>query len=196
MINNEKIKKEGLRSMKEFEMAWEEFFKNKLKPKNDEEDRKQQEDFYLWYNYARKQSDTGKTPAEMYKEVYGEEPKNILDEKKPSRFMNFEWDEDYNEEDFDDENFEEEKLKEITEFADQMFENGAWQNSKEQMKDMSKRDSSRHMFRLGVFMHSQYMNEQMKTLAKEIGNMPKEEVQKIIDSFEKEEENKENKWQH
>src|SRR3989344_6217263 len=134
---------------KEFELAWQEFFKNKPKPKNDEEERKEQEEFHHWYNYVRKQSDTGKTPAEMYKEIYGKEPpKNPAEQ---SRMMNFEWDEDYNEdydEDFDNLD-EEERLNELTKIADHIFDNGVWSNSKEQMKDMSKRDSSRHMFRLG-----------------------------------------------
>jgi len=99
----EEMKREALQGMKEFELAWQEFFKNKPKPKNDEEDRKQQEEFYLWYNYERKQSDTGKTPAEMYKEVYGEEPNKDIktDYLKPSRFMGFGW-EEYDEEEFDD----------------------------------------------------------------------------------------------
>jgi len=97
-MEKEEVKKEGLRSMNEFELAWNEFFKDKPEPKNDDEERKEQEEFHHWYNYIRKQSDTGKTPAEMYKEDYGEEPKNIFDEKKPSRFMNFEWDKDYDEE--------------------------------------------------------------------------------------------------
>jgi len=179
MTEFEELKKEGLRSIKEFEIAWEEFFKDKPEPKNDDEDRKQQEDFYHWYNYVRKQSDTKKTPAEMYKEIYGEDPKNIFDGKKPSRFMNFEWDEDYNEDDFDDK--EEDEM--LNELADNIFDNGVWQNSKEQMKDMSKRDSSRHMFRLGFFIHFQYMNEQMKILTKEMENMPKEDVAKIINNF-------------
>ena len=89
VINKEKKDessiKEGLlaesnKSMKEFDMAWEEFFENKPQPKNDEEDRKQQEEFHYWYNNVRKQSDTGKTPMEM-----GE------------RIMDFEWDENYDE---------------------------------------------------------------------------------------------------
>jgi hypothetical protein len=46
--------------LKEFEMAWQEYFKDKPKPKNDEEERKEQEEFHHWYNYVRKQSDTGK----------------------------------------------------------------------------------------------------------------------------------------
>ncbi|MFH1711210.1 MAG: SEC-C metal-binding domain-containing protein [Nanoarchaeota archaeon] len=97
-MNEEELKKEGFRGMKEFEVAWAEFFKDKPEPKNDEEDRKQQEDFHHWYNYVRKQSDTGKTPAEMYREIYGKEPVNSIDSKEPSRMMNFEWDDDYDEE--------------------------------------------------------------------------------------------------
>ncbi|MBU2576774.1 MAG: hypothetical protein KKF50_03560 [Nanoarchaeota archaeon] len=125
MMDKEEIEKEGLRSMKEFDMAWTEFFKDKPNPKNDEEDKKQQEEFHHWYNYMRKQSDTGKTPVEMHKEIYGEEPKNIFDETRPSRFMNFEWD------DYDDENFEEDNgEKRLKELADNMFDNGVWQNSK------------------------------------------------------------------
>lgn len=81
---------------REFDLAWQEFFKDKPKPKNDEEERKQHEEFGHWYNHIRKQSDTGKTPAEMYKEIYGEEPpKDLI---KPSRVMSFGWDEDYDEE--------------------------------------------------------------------------------------------------
>ena len=97
MVTKEEFK-EGIKVMEEFELAWEEFFKDKPNPENDEEGRKEQEEFYYWYNFIRKQSDTGKTPAEMYKEIYGEEPKNIFNEKRPSRFMNFELDEDYDEE--------------------------------------------------------------------------------------------------
>lgn len=63
--DEEKIIAEGKRSMEEFDKAWKEFFRNKPQPKNDEEDMKQQEEFAHWYNNVRKQSDTGKTPAEM-----------------------------------------------------------------------------------------------------------------------------------
>jgi len=81
---------------KEFDLAWQEFFKDKPRPKNDEEERKEQEEFHNWYNHLRKQSDTGKTPAEMYAETYGRKPsKNPIE---ISRMMNFEWDEDYDEE--------------------------------------------------------------------------------------------------
>lgn len=84
--------KEGISpALEEFEMAWQEFFKNKPTPKNDEEERKEQEEFFHWYNYVRKQSDTKKTPAEMYKEIYGKSPPKTPIEV--SRMMNFVWDE-------------------------------------------------------------------------------------------------------
>src|SRR3989338_11392204 len=88
-------------AIEEFDSAWQEFFEDKSEPKDDEEDKKEQEEFYHWYNFVRKQSDTGKTPAEMYKELYGEEPpQNSIDNStKPSRIMNFGWDEE--DEDFD-----------------------------------------------------------------------------------------------
>ena len=104
LIDSEKAgyKKEQLKevktSMKEFELAWKEFFKDKSKPQTDEEDRKQQEEFHHWYNNVRKQGDTGKTPVEM-----------------GQRIMNFEWDEDYSEDiDFEEEDILEAKLCKVT----------------------------------------------------------------------------------
>ena len=98
-MKNKQIKNLGNKElhqvMNEFEIAWEEFFNKKPSPKNDEEEKKQSEEFAYWYNNIRKQSDTGKTPAEMYKEVYGKNPKEAVTEN--SRMMNFEWDEDYKE---------------------------------------------------------------------------------------------------
>lgn len=97
-MQNKKDLTEQRPAIREFNMAWEEFFGGKLKPKNDEEEKKQLEEFNHWYNNVRKQSDTGKTPAEMYKEIYGKEPpKNPT---KVSRMTNFEWDEDYDKEQF------------------------------------------------------------------------------------------------
>src|SRR3989344_5160263 len=55
----------------EFDIAWKEFFKNKPKPRSDQEDRKQQ-------------GDTGKTPAEMN-----------------SRMIEFNWDDDGEEDSID-----------------------------------------------------------------------------------------------
>ncbi len=58
-------------AIREYHMAFEEYFKSKPKPKNDKESKKQLGEFMYWYNNVRKQSDTGKTPSEMYKEIYG-----------------------------------------------------------------------------------------------------------------------------
>ena len=98
-MKNKKLKSFGKKelppAMREFDLAWKEYFKNKSKPKTDEEEKKQSEEFIYWYNNVRKQSDTGKTPAKMYKEIYGKEPPKSPTEV--SRMMNFEWDEDYDE---------------------------------------------------------------------------------------------------
>jgi len=101
-MNKEKTKDDGKMSaaIRESKMAWDEFFKNKPKPKNKLDEKKQFEDYINWYNNERKQSDTGKTPAEMYNEVYGEEPPSPVNlSEKPSRVMSFEWDENYKEPD-------------------------------------------------------------------------------------------------
>lgn len=75
MVKNEKLSAEDRITMHEFDTAWGEFFKDKPKPRNVNEDKKQQEEFHNWYNNVRKQSDTGKSPFEM-----------------GSRIMNFSWD--------------------------------------------------------------------------------------------------------
>ena len=61
----EDVKRGFERSVKEFDLAWKEFCRGKPEPKTDEEDVKQEMEFADWYNNIRKQSDTGKTPAEM-----------------------------------------------------------------------------------------------------------------------------------
>ena len=67
--------KTDIPAIREYKMAFEEFFKYKPKPKNEKESKKQMDEFMYWYNNVRKQSDTGKTPAEMYKEAYGKSSK-------------------------------------------------------------------------------------------------------------------------
>ena len=62
---DKKLGEEMRQSFIEHELAWDEFFKNKPRPKTDDEEQKQMIEFGFWYNNARKQSDTGKTPAEM-----------------------------------------------------------------------------------------------------------------------------------
>src|SRR3989344_4162310 len=79
-------------AQKEFDMAWKEFFRDKNKPENDDEEKEQMKEFINWYNNVRKQSDTEKTPAQMYKEIHG------IESKEEIRIMNFECDENYDEE--------------------------------------------------------------------------------------------------
>lgn len=67
--------KDEIPAIREYKMAFKEYFKDKPKPKNDKEMKKWMEEFIYWYNHVRKQSDTGKTPDEMYKEAYGEDTK-------------------------------------------------------------------------------------------------------------------------
>ncbi|MEK6927969.1 MAG: hypothetical protein AABX11_06060 [Nanoarchaeota archaeon] len=262
-MNEDELKKEGLRSIKESDIAWEEFFKDKPKPQNDEEDKKQQEEFYHWYNYVRKQSDTGKTPAEMFKEIYGKEPPQnfpISSQQDTGRMMNFEWDDEYDDEDndefskeidnflnsvpkkcfsckeqillseedaqeferglcsgcyekmsesekdkvmqddkcyietnededdyFDEEEEDDQILKEVEDIADEMFEDSVWANSKEDVKAMSRRDSSQHMFRLGFYMHAKYSNYQMRELSRKMKNMSKEEMEELMNNINKKE---------
>ena len=98
-------------AMQEFEEAFQEFFNKKPKPKNEEEEKKQSEDFVYWYNNVRKQSDTEKTPAEMFNE---------------NREMKFVWDEDYKEPDEmfyeADQFFLKGKYKEALALADEILE--------------------------------------------------------------------------
>ena len=63
--------KNEIPAIREYRMAFEEYFKGKPKPENDKEMKKQMDEFVNWYNNVRKQSDTGKTPEEMYKQEHG-----------------------------------------------------------------------------------------------------------------------------
>jgi len=127
-MKNKKIKnlekKELPPAMREFENAFQEFFNKKPRPKNEEEEKKQSEELAYWYNNIRKQSDTGKTPAEMYKKIYGKNPKEAVTGN--SRMMNFEWDEDYQEPDEmfyeADQLFLKGKYKEALALADKILE--------------------------------------------------------------------------
>ena len=168
--------------MKEFDMAWDEFFKDKPKPKNDEEDRKQQEEFYYWYNYVRKQSDTRKTPAEMYKEIYGKEPPQtlLMNSQEPSRMMNFEWDEDYKEE-YELDNAEEEGVSVATE----IFEEN-WKRMKQEVEGQSKKEACKYSFILGFINYMRMMNKKAELIEKEMKNMSKEETEEFIKKLQEE----------
>ena len=62
-------------AIREYRMAMAEYFKDKPNQKNDKELKKQMDVFVYWYNHVRKQSDTGKTPDEMYEKIYGKSTK-------------------------------------------------------------------------------------------------------------------------
>ncbi len=59
------LRAEEKKGVREFDIAWTEFFKDKPEPKTDEEGMKEQEEFCHWYNNVRKQTDTEMTPVEM-----------------------------------------------------------------------------------------------------------------------------------
>jgi hypothetical protein len=150
MDKKEKIPKEAYISFIEFEKAWQEFFKDKPEPTNDYEERKEQEEFYHWYNNIRKQSDTGKTPAEMYKDVYGKEPEENPIE--PSRMMNFEWDEYEDSDDEEDEDEEFEKIADVT--ANMVTETNfeeAWKDIKKEQKELKRKELSKEMYYAGAY---------------------------------------------
>jgi len=145
-------------AIKEFDLAWEEYFRNKPEPKNEKEERKEMEEFYHWYNYVRKQSDTGKTPVEMYKETYGEEPPKEV--TKESRMFNLGWDEP------------DEYEKELEKVAEKMFKEEIWKEAKMEGKNLSKRDLAEMMFTTGFLMHNAFIGEQSKVLEEEMKKDP------------------------
>ncbi len=161
------MKKERSAAKREFDLAWEEYFKDKPNPKSDEEEKIELEEFHYWYNHVRKQTDTEKTPAEMYKEIYGEEPPEEI--IKDSRMMNLGWDEEDSEE-----------INEAIEVANEIFDERIWKSAKIEIKDLSKRELAKSMFSLGFTAYYQMMNEKTKDIEnnpkikKKIGEMIKE----------------------
>ena len=164
-------------AIKEFDLAWEEYFKDKPEPKNEDQDRKQVEEFYHWYNYVRKQSDTKKTPVEMYKETYAEEPPNEV--IKESRIFNFK---------SDDENEFLELEEELSRIADDMFEKDVWKQTKIESKDSSKKELAKMMFITGFLMHNKFIIEETKHIQEEIKKDP-DGFRKMIEEFRKDNKN-------
>jgi len=190
-MDKKELEKEGKRSVNEAMLAWNEFFKDKPEPKNDEDDRKQQEEFYHWYNYERKQSDTGKTPAEMYKELYGEEPpKNFpISADKPSRIMNFEWEED---DELDGLEEPDSAQEEAIATAGKIFEK-TWSHMKREVEGTSKKDACRYCFITGFLNYMWMMDKQSELIENKMKNMSKEELGKMVDDFKHYSEDKKDK---
>ncbi|MCX6741732.1 MAG: hypothetical protein NTX24_00965 [Candidatus Pacearchaeota archaeon] len=183
-MDKEAMKKEGTRGMKEFDLAWKEFFKNKLHPKNDEEEKKELEEFGHWYNYVRKQSDTGKTPAEMYKEIYGKEPSQNLpiNSQEPGRMINFEWDGDYNESDLKGEDELDESQEGAVVVATEIFED-SWKRIKQEIDGVDKKEACKYSFILGFLDYLKMMDKKAELMEKKMKKMSKEEIEKFIDNF-------------
>jgi hypothetical protein len=167
-------------AMKEFDLAWNEYFKNKPKPKNDEEEKREQEEFHYWYNHVRKQSDTGKTPAEMYKEIYGKEPPK--NPKEVSRMMNFEWDEYYDESDLDDRDKLDRAQEEAVIIATEVFED-SWKQMKQEVDGISKKEACKYSFILGFLDYMKMMDKKAEQIEKEMKKMSEEEIEKIVNKF-------------
>lgn len=74
-MEEKELKEKFKKSVFEQDSAWEEFFRDKPCPKDDDEERQQMIEFTFWYNNVRKQTDAGKTPAEMGQRIleYGED---------------------------------------------------------------------------------------------------------------------------
>ena len=154
--------------IREFDSGWEEFFKDKPKPKNEKEEEKQLEEFHYWYNNIRKQSDTGKTPNQMYKEIYGKNPPD--NPKEPSEIMNLEFDET-SEEDYNDFDKAREEAENV---AIEIFEEDIWKNAKVELKEYNKKNAYKSMFILGFLTYMKLMDEEMKNFAKKAKETPKE----------------------
>ncbi|MBU0979703.1 MAG: hypothetical protein KJ709_02770 [Nanoarchaeota archaeon] len=154
--------KEESQAVKEYRQAFDEFFKDKPKAKDEEESKKMLEEFFHWYNKVRKQSDTGKTPAEMYKEIHGEEapdPVNISDE------------EDLNQEEIED----------MREF----FDKELWPKLKKDLKEATRKEACFISFLAGTEISNRMLEEEMKHAHETMKNMTPEEMMKMIKNGEK-----------
>lgn len=75
------------KAIQEYEKALKEYFGDKSEFESGKEAEKKMKEFMHWYNFERKQSDTGKTPAQMWEDAYNEKPKEavFVKEKKKSK---------------------------------------------------------------------------------------------------------------
>ena len=153
--------KEESRAVKEYRQAFDEFFKDKPEPKDEEQNKKMLEEFFHWYNNIRKQSDTGKTPAEMYKKIYGEDasdPVNVTDE-----------------------NFDQEEIEDMKE----LFDKELWPKLKKDLKEATKKEACFLSFLAGTEISNRMLEEEMKHAHETMKSMTPEEMMKMIKDGEK-----------
>lgn len=143
-------------AVREYKQAFDEFFRDKPDPKSEEESRKMLEEFFHWYNDVRKQSDTGKTPSEMYKEIYGEEPSEPVE--------------------LTDEEADEEELGYIREF----FNNKIWPKMKKDLKEATKKDACFLCFFAGRKIAHKEIEEELEKASERFGNMHPEEIARML----------------
>ena len=185
MNRRDKINKNAFKGVSESILAWGEFFENKPEPKDDEEERKQLGEFYHWYNHIRKQSDTGKTPAEMYKEIYGKEPPANFPSSidlAESRVLNPEPDEFFSEElDEDDEEDDEidSAQEEAIVTAGGIFEN-TWKIIKREVEGASKKESCKYSFIQGFLSYFRIIDEQTDNFRGELQDLSDDELKKVF----------------
>ena len=115
----------------------------------------------------------------MYKELYGEEPpQNGLDgNTKPSRIMNFGWDEEYEDEDIADElNDAQEKAVVI---AAKIFEDSR-KKIKQEVEGISKKEACKYSFILGFLSYMKMIDKEAEQIEKKIKDMSKENIEKMV----------------
>jgi hypothetical protein len=162
--------KEKSQAVKEYRHAFDEFFKNKPKPKDEEEHKKLLEEFFNWYNNIREQSDTGKTPGEMYKEIYGNEspePVNVTED-----------------------DFDKEEVEDIRNF----FDKELWPKLKKDLKEATKKEACFLSFLAGTEVSNNMFKEEMKHAQENIKNMAPEEVARKIKNGEKSKNREDSLW--
>src|SRR3989344_4310871 len=164
---------EKSQAVKEYKQAFDEFYKDKPEPKDKEESKKMLEEFFHWYNNVRKQSDIGKTPAEMYKEIYGVGPSKTVDlDEGVEGGIN------------------EEEIEDLREF----FDRELWPKLKKDLKEATKKEACFVSFLAGTEISNNMLKEQMKHAEETIKNMTPEEVAKMINGGERSENSEDNLW--
>ena len=164
------MKEESI-AAKEYKQAFHEFFKDKPKPKDEKENKKMLEEFFHWYNNVRKQSDTGKTPAEMYRDIYGEEAPDPVDMS-------------------DEEDLDEDEIEDMREF----FDKELWPKLKRDLKEATKKEACFLSFLAGTEISSNMLKEQMKHVEETMKDMNPEEIANMVKDGEMSKDDEDNLW--
>ena len=98
--------------------------------------------------------------------------------------MNFEWDEYYDEGNFDDEDELDDAQEEAVVIATKIFED-SWKRIKQEVEGQSKKDACKYSFILGFLDYLKMMDVKAEQIEKEMKNMSKEDIGKMIDKFKK-----------